>query len=381
MTWRLSTRLALGAAALVGALVSGESVLRAKDWQYQRGAPHRVVWSPERDREMARASDPYRFDPHQLWSPRPLARIPWTVDERFNEQGYRGPLLPVERPKRTLRLAALGGAGALGVGVAQDATFVAVAARLISSRIMACEPMNLGVENFSVRQCLERYRDVARPYRPHLVVVSVTTRASYAPAPGGVTDDENIERYRPLDVVNPRLPPSVPTSPRILQGLHWLRDATFGPYWEDRDFSFHLARLVPTVRRLDWPGTRRVPMNDYYDSLALLLQETRQDGAHLVLLVLPVPASTHVSPIGTAYDRVAVEFAEREKLIILDERLPRLAGLSTDLQSLDPYGGDRFPSACGHAAIAEALADIVARGILEKAAQPPPPKGPPKDSK
>lgn len=379
MNARFITSLTLGTALALGTLVSGEALLRSNDWHYYRGAPHRVMWSLERDREMAHPSDPYVFNPHQLWAPRPGARLAWTESERFNAEGYRGPLLSVERPPKTLRLVALGGAGALGVGVAADETFAALTARLVSSRAIPCESMNLGVENFSLRQSLERYRDLARPYRPHIVVVAVSSRTSYSPAPGAITDDDLIAATRSLDTVNLTSPPSVKGGLRLVQGFHWLRDALGGPYWEDRDFQFHLKRLEPTVRSLDWPGIRRVPMRDFYESLSLLLQETRQDGAHLILLVLPSPTALRVPPIQLAYDRAALDFGEREKLLVLDERNPYLAGLASDLVSTDSYGADRYSSTCGHASIALALTEIIVRGIATKSAQlenykDPPPK-------
>ena len=379
MSARFITRLTLATVLTVGAAVSGEIWLRNHDWHYYRGAPHRVMWSLERDREMARASDPYKFHPHQLWSPRPGGRLAWTEDECFNAEGYRGPLLAVERPAKTLRIAVLGGAAALGVGVAQEDTFAALTARLVSARAIPVESMNLGVENYSLRQSLERYRDLARPYRPHIVIVLVSTRASYSPASGGVPDDALIAQTRPFDRVNLSHPPSVMDGPRLLQGFHWLRDAIGGPYWEDRDFQFHLKRLEPSSRRLDWPGTRRVPMNDFNGSLSLFLQETRQDGAHLILIVLPGSDTERMSPIQRAYDRATLDFGEREKLILLDERNPHLAGLSSDLVSTDEYGADRYPSTCGHASIAVALTEIIVRGIAAKSAQlenyrDPPPK-------
>ncbi|MDZ4772912.1 MAG: hypothetical protein SGI72_07225 [Planctomycetota bacterium] len=372
------TRIALGASIAAGVGVATEASLRSQDWHYARGAPHRVLWSIERDRAMASADDPYTFCPRQLWRPRPNARLLWTKDERFNADGYRGPLLAAERPPKTLRLVTLGGAGTLGVGVAQPDTFAALTARIVSERAMRCESMNLGVENYSLRQSLERYRNVARPYRPHVVVVSVSTRASYSPAPGGVTDDEKIDASRAFGEPHSAYPPCVSEELRVVQGIEWLRDAINGSYWDDRDFEFRLKRLEPTARRLDWPGIRRVPMNDYYGSLSLLLQETRQDGAHLILLVLPAPETSRVPPIQAAYDRTAVEFGEREKLVILDETDPFLIGLESDLQAADIYGADRYPSTCGHTAIAQALAEIIVRGMAVKATQPQVPKAQPR---
>lgn len=377
LTRPMLVRFAIGAVLVAGGVTAAEVGLRRAAWQYKDGERRDVVWSLERDRALARANDAYMFCPRTLWRPRPNAPIPWMEGERFNADGYRGPLLSAARPPKTLRMVALGGAGALGVGVAAEDTFVSLTARLLTSRTMRSEGMNLGVENYSMRQCLERYREVARPYRPHVVFLTVPTRSSFSPAPAGRTDDELIETYRPLDVMREHQPPAVADELRVVQGLHWLKAVTDGSYWSDRDFQFQLKRLEPTARRLDWPGVRRAPMPDFEGSMSLLLQETRQDGAHLVFIIWPNPPSSRVPPIQAAYDRAATEFGEREKLIVLDERNPHLAGLSAELMSTDVYGADRFPSACGHAAVAEALAELIVRGIAVKAAMPPPPKEPP----
>lgn len=379
LTRPLLTRFAIGAVLVAGGVAAAETGLRRAEWQYKDRGAREIVWSQERDRALANPEDPYMFCPRQLWTPRPNARLPWTEKERFNSAGYRGPLLPATRPPKTLRIVALGGAGTLGVGVAEKDTYVAQTARMLTSRTMRSEAMNLGVENYSMRQCLERYREVARPYRPHVVLVSVSTRTSFSPAPAGVTDDGWIEAFRPLDVTKEHRPPSVSDELRVMQGLHWLKDATCGSYWSDREFQFQLKRLEPSARRLDWPGVRRAPMPDFEGSMSLLLQETRQDGAHLVFIVWPSPPSSRVPPIQAAYDRAATEFGEREKLIVLDDRNPHLVGLSAELMSTDVYGADRYPSVCGHTAIAEALTEIFVREIAVKAAMPPPPKEPPRD--
>lgn len=349
-----------------------ELSLRHADWSYKPHAVRDVRWSVVEDRRMLEGASLYAFHPHQLWAPRPGALLPWTSGERFNADGYRGPQLNIERPTKTLRVAVLGGAAAMGKGVRYEDTFTALMGRYVSERIMPTEVMNLGVENFSARQCLERYRDLARPYRPHVVILSLRLEPSYREAPGGTSDDEKIRRSRALgDAGQPHALRGLAAS-RVLQGMHWVDDALDGTYWEERDFQFQLDRLSRTMGSLDWPGARRVPIDDFYHSLSLLLQETRQDGAHLILLSIPPAPGASVPPIRDAYQQTLTEFAEREKLIYLDGRSAFLDAMREDIVKEDLFTADQFPSECGHAQLAEALADIVVRGIMAKSSAPRP---------
>ena len=349
-----------------------ELSLRHADWSYKPHAVRDVRWSVVEDRRMLEGASLYAFHPHQLWAPRPGALLPWTSGERFNADGYRGPQLNIERPTKTLRVAVLGGAAAMGKGVRYEDTFTALMGRYVSERIMPTEVMNLGVENFSARQCLERYRDLARPYRPHVVILSLRLEPSYREAPGGTSDDEKIRRSRALgDAGQPHALRGLAAS-RVLQGMHWVDDALDGTYWEERDFQFQRDHLSRTMGSLDWPGARRVPIDDFYHSLSLLLQETRQDGAHLILLSIPPAPGASVPPIRDAYQQTLTEFAEREKLIYLDGRSAFLDAMREDIVKEDLFTADQFPSECGHAQLAEALADIVVRGIMAKSSAPRP---------
>lgn len=360
-----------GFASLVAGL---EFALRRADWSYRSNAIHHVRWSIPEDRRILDSTSIYAFHPHQLWAPRPGALLPWTNGERFNPDGYRGPQLNVGRPPKTLRIAVIGGAAALGKGVRYEDTYAALLGRYVTERVMPTEVMNLGVENFSARQCLERYRDLARPYRPHVVILSLRLEPSYREAPGGLSDDEKIKRSRSLGEAGQPHELHGLASLRSWQGLEWVSDALDGSYWEDRDFGFHLDRLAHTMGSLDWPGARRVPIDDFYHSLSLLLQETRQDGAHLILLSIPPAPGVDIPPIRDAYQQSLAEFADREKLILLDGRSAFLEALREDIVKEDLFSADLFPSECGHAQLADALADIVVRGIMAKSSAPLAPK-------
>jgi hypothetical protein len=347
-------------------LAAGEWGLRRGGYEYTRLADRVLQVRSDIDESLAPGSGLYRFDTHELWSPRPGASLPWANDEHINADGYRGPALDVEREKGKLRIAFLGGSATMGVGVRWDDTFSALAPRFLSESGHPAEGLNAGVEGFSVRQCLERYRDLVRPYRPHVVVLSIAFTTSYRQAEHGWTDDQLIRRARLLDADPTRLRGDWPSS-RLLQFAHWFKDALDGRYWADRDFEFQQMRMAGSAGNLEWGGARRVPVDDYYYSLSWLLQETRQDGAHLVLLSIPSAPGAAIPPVVDVYQRTVNDFADREKLILLDGRNAYLEALRDDIPKEDLFQSDLFPSECGHLQLAQALADTIKSGIEKRA--------------
>lgn len=358
-------RFAAWTLAVAGALLAAEWGLRRGGYEYSRLVQRVLQIKADVAQTHTTSADLYRYDPHQIWAPRPGALLPWTNGERINPDGYRGPQLDVERKKGVLRIAFLGGATTLGVGVRYDDTYAALSTRLIGERAMQAECMDAGVEGFSVRQSLERYRDLVRPYRPHVVVLSITFRACYRQATESWTDDERIRAARDFAGDPSQFPDHWPRS-RLLQFGHWLVDALDGRYWSERDFDFQQMRLAATSGELDWPGVRRVPIDDFYHSLSLLLQETRQDGAHLALISIPPGPGAYIPPVNDVYQQVVADFAQREKLVLLDGRSAYLEALRDDIPKEDLFQSDDHPSECGHLQLAEALAQEIVRGIESK---------------
>jgi hypothetical protein len=230
---------------------------------------------------------------------------------------------------------------------------------------MPSECLNAGVGGFSVRQCLERYRDLVRPYSPHVVVVSVAYAVCYRQATQGWTDDQCIQRARLLDDDPGHELESWPES-RVLQLAHWLKDALDGRYWTERDFEFQQQRMAGTAGNLDWPGARRVPVDDFYHSLSWLVQETRQDGAHLVLLSIPSAPDVPIPPVCDVYQRTVADLADREGIVLLDARNAYLAAVRDDIPKEDLFQSDHYPSECGHLQIAQALVDTIVQGIANR---------------
>jgi hypothetical protein len=360
-------RIAAWTFAVSGALVVAEWGMRLGGFEYTRLVQRTLQIKADIEQTGTPSPDLYRYDPHEIWSPRPGALLPWTNGERINPDGYRGPQLDVERKKGVLRIAFLGGATTLGVGVRYEDTYPALSTRLIGERAMPAECMDAGVEGFSVRQSLERYRDLVRPYRPHIVVLSITFRSCHRQATQSWTDDQRIRAARDFKGDPSQFPDRWPKM-RLLQFAHWVVDSLDGRYWSERDFEFQQLRLARGWGELDWPGVRRVPIDDFYHSLSLLLQETRQDGAHLVLISIPPGPGAYIPPVNDVYQQVVADFAEQEKLLLLDGRNAYIEAVRDDIPKEDLFLSDEHASECGHLQLAEALAESIVRGIASKSA-------------
>ena len=349
-------KLAWSALAAAGVLALCESALRAAEFLHLRGVDRRVVWSPARDREIRAGTSLYHYDPICLWSPRPGAEIPWTDGARINPDGFRGPQLEIERTPGVLRIATMGGAATLGVGVRWEDTFSARLVEILGERGVRAEVLCAGAEDHSVVQGLERWRHVVRVWRPHVVIVSYLGVREHQQAPQGRPDRERIARMR-----------AAPFAPResdrrddlrLLHAASWLRDVASGVYWQEQDLAFIERRLAPTLHELDWPGERRVHYHEYIAALAELLQEVRADGATPILLNVPRAPQTPFDPVLDVYQRGAIEVAGWSQTAVLDGRNVFVRAVAEEeIPSQDLFLGDLVPSECGHLSLAQALAE------------------------
>ncbi|MBL8860381.1 MAG: hypothetical protein JNK02_00070 [Planctomycetes bacterium] len=359
--WGPARKLALSAALFAGVLASCELALRAARFEHPRGVDRRIVWSEERDVALRAGDGLYRFDPVCLWSPRPGAEIPWTDGARVNPDGFRGPQLELNRRPGVLRIATMGGAAVLGVGVRWEDTFSARLALQLAERGVPAEVLCAGAEDHSVVQGLERWRHSVRHWRPHLVICTYSGSRDLTQAPQGRSDQRRIAELRGI----PRQTGAhgLRDSLRLLHVASWLRDVASGVYWQERDLAFVERRLAPGVRALDWPGERRVHYDDFVAALGELFEEIRADGCVSLLLTVPRAPYAPGNPVAEVYQRGAIEVAERAGALVLDGRNAFVRSVAEeDIPATDLFLGETTPSDCGHAALAAGLVEeILAR--------------------
>jgi hypothetical protein len=358
----LRAKLSASLAGVVLALCGAEAALRAAGFDHPRGPDRRIVWSAERDRALRRGDGLYRFDPVCLWSPRPGALIPWTTSERINPDGFRGPQLPLEPRPGVLRIAALGGATTLGVGVRWEDTYCAMLVHLLTERGVPAEVLCAGAEDHTSVQGLERWREQVRVWRPQVLICTLTGSMGLSQAVQGRKDIERIADLRG----NPRTERagSLRDDLRLLHLTSWLRDLASGVYWRERDAEFFDRRLAATVGELDWPGQRRVPYDEYVVALAEQIREAKAEGASVILISIPRSPTLPLLPVLDAYQKGTALVAEREGATFIDGRVVlKRAVAEEDIPPQDLFLDDLGLSECGHLAIAQALAEeILARG-------------------
>lgn len=354
--WSISRKLALSAAALAAVVASCEWALRAVRFEHPRQSERRIVWNPERDAEIRRGDGLYRFDPVCLWSPRPGAEIPWTDGARINPDGFRGPQLALERTPGVVRIATIGGAAVLGVGVRWEDTFSARVVQILAEQGLRAEVLCAGAEDHSVVQGLERWRHVVRVWRPHVVVCTFFGARELLQAPQATMDQARIEEMR----LNPGRGTrhGLRDEYRLLHVASWLRDLASGAYWRERELAFIERRLGASLNDLEWPGQRRVPYDEYCAALRELLEEIRADRALPILLSIPRGPRHPPSEVTDTYWNGARIVAEESETIVLDGRNAFVRSVSEEAIPFDQLFLDELvPSECGHLALAQALAD------------------------
>jgi hypothetical protein len=351
-------KLAASASGLLFALFLSELALRAIDFEHAAPAERGVVWNRERDRELRAGDGLYRFDPDCLWSPRPGAPLPWAPGERINAHGLRGPELARARTPGTLRILLLGAGATLGVDVAWRETYAARTVERLAERGVRAEVLCAGVEEHTSLLGLERWRAHLREWKPDVLACSLLGHAEVQPAPRGLADGERLAEQRR----HPRQPgpPALHERLRLVHLVRWLADLAAGDLWPERELEHLERRLEPTCDELDWPGQRRLPIEDHVRALGQLIEEARADGAHTILLRIPRLPSERGARAREPYDWIVPDVAWRHGARYVDgrfvfSRVVRDQGVPKE----DLFLADTRPSECGHLALANALADEI----------------------
>jgi lysophospholipase L1-like esterase len=335
-----------------------------------------VVWSTEQDRQFHKTGGLHRVDLDTLWAPRAGQRIGPRDDEAINALGYRGPLLPVERTPGTLRVALVGESNVFGMYLPWAETMAPRLQALLAADGRPVEVLNAGVIGFDVCQGLERYRTLVRPHRPDVVFACFGMLNEYAPC-YDLPANEKLATAHALKAGWSSWGGTwygLVTRVRTLQLLHWLASGGGGAGTAEGSPESTAAVLAErqalleepmgVVGRIEWPGVRRVSLEEFDAALTALARETRADGARLILGSLPrLPDTELIAPVLTLYSSRILEVAEREGVQVLDLRT-RVRDATPPLAMRDLLLDDWHFNAAGHALLAEHLAPLVLDPVL-----------------
>ena len=347
-------RLWISVASTVLFVGGAEVVLRAAGFGF-KPAPMKI-WNAFQDRRLEKGRSLHVRDPRTLWTLRPAAGC-LGLGDKVNAAGFRGPLIPLERSPGTLRIATLGDSSTFGLGVAWSDCYTARLGDLLERAGIEAEVLCGGIVGFTVRQGLEHYREHVRPYRPDAVVLAFGAINEHFPA--NLPDAEKIARLQREDRAGglrrrlDRL--------RLMQLVVWaLEEAgidTTGHGEAEEE------TLPPEVRGdPDWPGVRRVTVEDFERDLRALVEEVRADGAQVLVVSMPRrPEHEARMPILLEYT-LGVEKVARELGVRFLDARGVFRGQPEGEAPGEPFleGDPLHPSPYGHGLLAEYLA----RGIL-----------------
>ncbi|MDP6539018.1 MAG: GDSL-type esterase/lipase family protein [Planctomycetota bacterium] len=360
----LAKKLTIAAVSVVLVLSLAEAGLRLADFRHKRIEVPLLIWNPAEDKVMEEGSGLHLFDPGQLWRPRPGAPIPWGEDEVVNEGGWRGPLREPVAAEDTLRVVTLGDSSTFGLGVAYGESYSARLEERLRAAGREAQVIDGGVVGFTVRQGLERYRDTFSAYRPDVVVAAFGAVNDHYSCLD-LSDRRKIEHERAQLSWGKRLSDWLRDEVRLLHAVSWLQLEAHGG--KERLAELWLAtkrrehELMKSSGRVEWPGERRVSLEDFSAALTELKDLVEGDGGRLVLVSMPRKARAERDrPVLTLYSRAVMTVAAREELQVADARgafhRAIAGGGSEDALFVNDFW---HPSAAGHDLIAEGLASLI----------------------
>jgi lysophospholipase L1-like esterase len=374
----LPVRLALSATIALSLLAALEAALRVFGFRNPVVELPMLVWNQEEDRLMKTGDYLYQADPDCLWEPRPGALVRFGKDEaidgppeQVNAAGFRGPEVPLARTPGTLRVATLGDSSSFGLGVRFEQCFTARLVERMKESGVAVEGLAAGVEGYTVRQGIERYKKRVRPYRPDVVVAGFgCVNEHWAALDGG--DAAKIAAGRRERSALAGFAREVRSELRLAHLAAWIKDRK--PMETALARSEQRGRIMKSLASedgaADWPGERRVSLAAFAADLRELASEVAKDGARLVLVSMPRRIQGDQKfPVLPAYNEAVIAAAKELHLQLLDARMrfrvrgSRGAG-GEELMQKDWW----HPSAAGHELIGGWLAELVRDPSLQQGA-------------
>ncbi len=361
-------RLIVSLASLLVFFALLEGGLRLAGFRHPPRKDQLIVWNAHEDVALRQRDGMFRHSARQLWEPRPGSQDSWDEGRTINAAGYRGPELPLEKTPGRLRVATLGDSSTFGMGVRYDESYSGQLPAALAAHGIDAEVLCGGVIGFTIRQGLERYDELIRPYDPDVVVCAFGAVNEHLPAVGGLPDEEKIgvnEAYRSEAA---RFYRRMRKQVRALHLFAWVGDRLQAESEEQRVARLReekrLHELNKRVGEADWEGQRRVSLDEFTANLERLRQRVEADGATLVVVSMPRhPDCERDAPVLPLYNAAVRDFAGEHDVPLLSARgliRKQLAqGATWEELFVDFY----HPSPRGHALLADKLANVIARAL------------------
>jgi lysophospholipase L1-like esterase len=368
---RLKTRtkaLLIGLGITVALVGLAEIVLRVSGFENPPPEVPIVVWNPDEDKLMSTDDYLFEHDAHALWGLRPGAVVQFAEREKIdgppehvNADGFRGPLLPKPRTPGVLRIATLGDSSTFGIGVHFAETWSAQLAQRLEAAGTKAEVLDGGVDGYTVRQGLQRYRYKVRPYHPDVVIAAFGAVNEHWYSED--TDEAKIARSSEETPLVERISRGLRRDSRVVQSLAWLADRhATERFMREADKRRQVAQyLAQFAGKPDWPFERRVTVDEFKAVYATLKSEVEADGARLIIVAMPRrPQAEEQFPVLREYTRAVFAVASQHNLQLLSAHARfRYAEREKEPEPSWFLYDYWHPSATGHAKMADWLAPMV----------------------
>ena len=351
-------------AAPCAAVLLLELGLRAAGFEHELAAVPVVVWSDDQDTALDERTALHQRDRWSLWAPRPGAKVDHASGERIDALGFRGPAPAAKRDPSVLRVVLLGESSTFGMNLPWSQTCAPQLAERLAERGLRAEVVNAGVIGHTVCQGLGRYRSAVRPLHADVLVIAFGAQNEHAPAQGpgdreklALASGECGEQRTVWHGLSQHL--------RVLQLWNWFLCRRAVP--EFKAWRAEQARQrgqdPALIGQPDWPGDRRVPLDEFEAALRQLCAEARADGARPLLCSLPRTPQTEARlPVLPLYSAVIGRVARELAVPVVDLRAAVLeaAAAGEDAASFFIPTDTWHVGAKGQTMLASMLADTLA---------------------
>ncbi|HYN63242.1 MAG TPA: GDSL-type esterase/lipase family protein, partial [Candidatus Limnocylindrales bacterium] len=299
-----------------------------------------------------------------LWAPRPGALVLTTTGERISRSGFRGPEPVKQREPGVLRLVLLGESSTFGTTVPWEQTCAPKLRALMAAHGVRAEVVNAGVIGHTVCQGVERYRSAVRPLHPDVVVIAYGAQNEHAPCQGRC-DREKLALAREEREGRPSPWLALSSHVRVLQLSNWIVMRREAPELSRRMAESRQERSQDPalIGQPDWPGCRRVPLDEFEAALRELCADVSADGARPVLCSLPRTPQTELRlPILPLYSEVIARVGRELGVTVVDLRAAMLSAIAAGAEEtsffMPPDTWHLGPT--GQGLLARLLADTLA---------------------
>lgn len=295
--------------------VASEIALRFAEFEY----PSATQRAPQLPSEL------YESNAERLWKPKASAPLPWASTELTNARGMRGPQLAEQRDPNKLRIAILGSADAMGVGVRWEDCWFTRFAQTLEARGMPTELCVAAYEGATIRMSMELWRRDVAALQPDLVLLCHSGTDELTAASLAATDSErlaNPTQYQPQATWWEPLRNQV----KLCTFSAWILDIQSGAYWDWQQRNLNEQRLRPAQDTFDVKGVRRVIWKEFYEVSRQLIDETRASGTKVILFPIPSEALLRDrSPVGLGYYSLLEKLSSEAQVTLISARLALLA--------------------------------------------------------